>query len=326
MNREITDAILAKIKEYDRIILMRHIRPDGDAVGSTMGLKDIIKTTWPEKEVYIQGDDRAEYLAFVEKEDEHLDDAAFSGALGIALDTATTERCAEKRYDLCKELIKIDHHIDEKPYGDLSWVEDDRSSTCEMIAAFYDAYRDALKMTADGAKCLYLGMVTDSGRFRFSSTSGETMRCAGLLLDFGFETEAMFANLYLKDYESIKYNAEVLKHMKMTDNGVAYLYLSRRLQRKLKMSSEDAGATISLIDSIKGSLIWIAFIETEDKSIRVRLRSRFVTVNELANRYHGGGHDRASGATCYSRREVRALIRDADNLLGDYKANNTGWL
>ena len=80
------------------------------------------------------------------------------------------------------------------------------------------------------------------------------------------------------------------------------------------------------MDSIKGSLIWIAFIEAEDGTIRVRLRSRFVTISEVAERYGGGGHACASGATVHSRKEMKALLADADARLADYKESNEGWL
>ena len=80
------------------------------------------------------------------------------------------------------------------------------------------------------------------------------------------------------------------------------------------------------MDSIKGALIWIAFIENGDGSVRVRLRSRFITINALAEKYRGGGHACAAGATVYSRREANKLIKEADALLREYKANNEGWL
>ena len=98
------------------------------------------------------------------------------------------------------------------------------------------------------------------------------------------------------------------------------------MQEKFHLTREEASESVSALANIKGCLIWIAFIDNADESIRVRLRSRFVTVNKLAEKYHGGGHACAAGATAYSRAEMRALIREADALLGDYKANNEGWL
>ena len=169
-------------------------------------------------------------------------------------------------------------------------------------------------------------MVTDSGRFRFRSVSGDTMRCAGALLDIGIDTDILYAHLYLQDFSDLKFKAEVYKKMKITENGVAYFYVTEAMQKKMNLTAEQASAAVSYLDSIKGSLIWIAFIENGDGSTRVRLRSRFVTINQLAEKYRGGGHDCASGATVYNRKEANALIREADALLKGYKETHENWL
>lgn len=325
MNKEIMKKILDKIKEYDRIIIMRHIRCDGDAVGSTMGLREILRLTYPEKEIYLINEDTSDYLAFMQREDEPIADELYRDALGIIIDTGTAERISNKKYLLCRELVKIDHHIDVKPYGDVAWVEEHRSSACEMIAKFYDTFRDELKMSTQAATYIYTGMVTDSGRFRYRSVSGETMRLAGMLLDFGVDTDTLYANLYLKDFDLFKFEAYVYEKMQITEGGVAYLFVDKAMQERFGLTLEDASTAVSYLDAIKGSIIWMAFIENPE-NIRVRLRSRFVTVNELAERYHGGGHDCAAGATVYSIDEMNALIAEADALIKDYKQNNEGWL
>lgn len=318
--------ILKKIEEYDRIILFRHFRPDGDAVGSTKGLAAILKETFPNKEILIQNSDFSEYLSFLGGEDEPIADELYRDALGIVIDTATTKRISNQKFSLCREIIKIDHHIPVESYGSIEWVEELRSSACEMIAAFYDTLRDKLVMTPEAAKYIYCGMVTDSGRFRFRDVSGETLRLAGILLSFGIDTETLYANLYLEDFDSFKFESYAKKKMKISENGVVSLFVTKRMQKKFSLSKEDASASVSYMDSIKGSLIWIAFIEGDDGEIRVRLRSRFVTVSELAERYHGGGHACAAGATVYSRAEMNRLLSEADELLGKYKSENEGWL
>ena len=302
MNKEKMTEILQKMKQYDRILLFRHFRPDGDAVGSTKGLQEILKLTYPEKEVYLVNEDYAEYLKFLGPEDAPIPDELFHDALGIVLDTGSADRISSKRYSLCKELIKIDHHIDNSPYGDCSWVEEERSSTCEMVAEFYSTFRDELKINSQAATYLYTGMVTDSGRFRFSCVSGETMRLAALLLDQGINTEVLYANLYLDEFKQFKFKAHVYDAMKITEHGVAYLFVDKAMQEQFDLSLEDASASVSYMDSIKGCLCWIAFIEVGDEAgtIRVRLRSRFAAINTLAERYRGGGHACASGATVYN--------------------------
>ena len=326
MKTEQMQHILDKIKAYPKIIIFRHLRPDGDAVGATKGLREILRLTYPEKDIRLVNNDFSDYVGFLGEEDAPLPDEAYRDALGIVLDTATTERISNPKYSLCREICKIDHHIDIKPYGDHMWIEEHSSSTCEMIVKFYDTFRDELKINTEAATYLYTGMVTDSGRFRFRSVSGDTLRYAAMLLDEGVDLDHLYAHLYMKDFHTLKFQSYAYEHMKMTEHGVVYLYVTRAAQEKFGLTFEEACASVSYMDSIKNSLIWLAFIETADGDIRVRLRSRFVTVNRLAENYHGGGHDCASGATVTSRREMNALIRDADALLADYKANHEGWL
>ncbi len=318
--------ILDKIKEYDKIIIFRHFRPDGDAIGSTKGFATLLKNSFPEKKIYLQNSDFSNYLAFLGGEDEPLPDEEYADALGIVLDSGTAKRISNQKYVLCKELIKIDHHIPVESYANYEWVEEHRSSTCEMVAAFYDAFKSELKMSKEAATYIYTGMVTDSGRFRFREVSGETMRLAGLILDQGIDTDTLYANLYMDDVESLRFESYVHRKMQISPNGVASMYVSKRIKKKFKLSNEDASSCVSFMDSIKGSLIWIAFIEGDNGEIRVRLRSRFVTISELAEKYNGGGHACASGATVHSKAEAKALLNEADALLKEYKEKNEGWL
>ena len=318
--------ILDKIKEYDSIIIFRHKRPDGDATGSTKGLQRILKLTYPEKQVLLINSDYADYMAFLGGEDADVADEVYAKSLGIVLDTATADRISNQKYSLCREVVKMDHHIPVESYGNYEWVEEHRSSACEMVATFYLAFKDELVIDSEAATYIYTGMVTDSGRFRYREVSGETMRAAGALLDVGIDTDSLFANLYMKDYQTFKFEAYVLENMQITDNGVAYIYVDKKMQEMFSLTQEEASAVVSHLDSIKGSLIWLAFIDNNDDSIRVRLRSRFVTISEIANNYHGGGHACAAGATVYSVDEMNQLIADCDARLKEYKENNTGWL
>lgn len=326
-NYEVKKAILEKIKEYKSIIISRHVRPDGDAVGSTLGLARILRLTFPEKQVYVVNGDYAEYTAFLGTEDAQPDAARYAESLAIVIDTATPDRISNKSWQSAREVIKIDHHIDVAPYGNIAWVEEHRSSACEMIADFYMTFREELKIDREAATCIYAGMVTDSGRFRFRSVSGETLRCAAALLDLGVDTDTLFAHLYLEKLDAFRFRAYVYENIKMTPHGVAYIYVDRAMKERFSLTDEEASNVVSCLDSIKGSIIWLAFIDNSDgATIRVRLRSRFVTVDKLANKYRGGGHDCASGATLMSPDEIPLLLADADALIADYKENNGGWM
>ena len=328
MNYEIKKQILDKIQEYSRIILFRHVRNDGDCVGATKGLKEILRLTWPEKEVYVIDAETAKYLEFMGPEDEDVPDEIYADALGIVLDTASESRISNKKYTLCREVIKIDHHIPLEHYGSIEWVEEERSSCCEMVVDFYNTFRDVLKINSEAATHLYTGMVTDSGRFKYSGVTGDTLRNAAILLDVGVDTDLLFARLYLEAYEYLKFKAHIYNRMQITENGVAYIYIDRAMQEEFGLSLEQASACIGNLDSIRGCISWIAFIESGDEAgtIRVRLRSRFVHINSIAEKYRGGGHACASGATVYNREEVDALLSDADALVKEYKETHEGWL
>ena len=328
MNREIKEAILNKIKEYDRIMLFRHVRNDGDCVGATKGLKQIIKRTWPEKEVYLIDLDTAKYLEFMGPEDAPVADDVYADALGIVLDTASEARISNKKYTLCKELIKIDHHIPLENYGNLQWVEEQRSSCCEMVVDFYRTFKDELILDSEAATYLYTGMVTDSGRYKYSGVSGETLRNAAELLDVGVDTDTLFARLYLEAYEYLKFKAHIYQRMQITENGVAYIYIDKAMQEEFNLTLEQASACVGTMDSIRGCICWMVFIDNNDDkgSIRVRLRSRFMSINEVAENHHGGGHACASGATVYSLAEMGELLREADAKVKEYKETHEGWL
>ncbi len=326
MRQDILLQILEKIKQYHRIVLFRHIRNDGDCVGATKGLKGILQASFPEKEIYIADEDTpSEYLRFLGPDEDHVTEQMCEDALAIVLDTAGTDRISSKKFQLCKEIIKIDHHIDIAPYGTISWVEPEKASACEMVVDFYAAFKDQLKLTPEAARCLYTGMVTDTGRFRYSEVTGDTMRAAGILLDQGIDTQTLFANLYLDEFEALKFKAALYERMQISENGVAYLFVDREIQEKFHLTIEKASNCVSVMDSIRGSLCWLAFIET-DENIRVRLRSRFMHINSLAEQYHGGGHACASGATVYSWDEARELVSKADQMMKQYKESNEGWL
>lgn len=328
MNYEIKLQILNKIKAHDRIMLFRHIRNDGDCVGATKGLKRIIELTWPEKEVHLIDADTSEYLRFMGPEDAEVPDEIYANALGIVLDTASENRISNKKYQLCKELIKIDHHIPLENYGCIHWVEDHRSSCCEMVVDFYLTFKEELQIDSLGATYLYTGMVTDSGRFKYEGVNGNTLRCAAALLDVGIDTETLYAHLYLDTYEALKFSAHVYEKMQQTANGVAYIFVDKEMQEQFNLTQEQAGTCVNDLDSIRGCLAWIAFIETGDEkqTIRVRLRSRFVHINGIAEKYRGGGHACASGATLYGREEISKLLADADAHVKEYKETHEGWL
>jgi len=322
----VMQTIYERLAAAQDIMLFRHVRVDGDCVGATKGLKEIILETWPQKRVYIVDDEHSDYLAFLGPDDAPVAEEVYKNALGIVIDVGNSARISNQKYALCREIIKIDHHIEREPYGDINWVEAWRSSASEMIAAFYEAFSDRLKINARAALYLYTGIVTDSGRFLYEGVKGDTMRLAGMLLDQGIDTQRLFAHLNLCSFDEIRFRAQVYADMQVTENGVAYVRVTRDMQERFGLTQENAGNAVEYMRDIRGILCWMAFIDTDTDEIRVRLRSRFAAINTVAEQYGGGGHAMASGARVYSDETMQKLIRDADAHIKTYKQTHTDWL
>ena len=148
------------------------------------------------------------------------------------------------------------------------------------------------------------------------------------LLDVGVDTDTLFARLYLEAYEYLKFKAEIYRRMQITENGVAYVHIDKATQEKFNLTAEVASTSVGFMDSIRGCLCWIAFIDNcdEENTIRVRLRSRFASINTIAERYRGGGHACACGATLLAKKEMKAMLKEADALIKEYKETHEGWL
>ena len=322
MNKEVMEEIFNAIKRYDKIVISRHIRPDGDCVGATIGLKEMLKDSFPNKDIRLINSDYVKYLEFLGKEDEQVEEDYYSDALVIVVDTSSGERCSNKLYNKGKEIIKIDHHIEKDIYGTISWVEDEKAAACEMIVEFYNLFKDELVLSKKSASALFTGIVTDSGRFKFSSVTGDTFRTTSILLDKGIDIEEIYSHLSLKSKNEFEFQGYLIRKVKFTKENVAYFVITQRMQKKFGLLPEEASAQISLIEGIKGSFIWLAFIENPDGKYRVRIRSRYVPINTVAEKHSGGGHERASGATANNKKEIKQMLNEFDEVAKRFKESN----
>ena len=330
---DIKQKILKKIGEYDRIFVFRHERADGDCIGAAVAVRSILRDSCPQKKVYFIDSEDFGMYAFLGKSDEEVSESEYEGALAIVVDTANEDRISDKRYSLCREIIKIDHHPerDGGKYGTLSWVEPGRCSASEMVAElFLRREGSGFVVGKSAAEALFVGIVTDSGRFRFDSVSSRTMKITASLLDRGVDTEKVYSYIYLTDYNVLKYNSFVYDQMRVTENGVAYVRVTGKDMERFGLSYDEAAEAVKLLSCVKGALCWIMFIDDvkskDSGDIRVRLRSRFMAVNGIAERHDGGGHAHASGATAHSMEEVDQILAEADEEVRKYKATHEGWL
>ncbi len=300
--------ILDTIEQYETIILHRHVRPDPDAYGSQCGLAEILKESYPEKKVYVVGLEEPT-LHYMRRLDV-IEDEAFKGALVIVCDTANAERICDSRYSLGDKLIKIDHHPNEDPYGDLLWVDTSASSCSEMIYEFYLYGKDrGLKINDEAARLLFAGIVGDTGRFLFPSTTDKTFKYAGELIHFHFSRTELFDKMYELDANIIKLNGYILQNYQLQPNGAAFIKLTKELLKEFDAKPSEASLLVSDLGNVKGIKAWVFFIE-ENEQIRVRLRSKGPVINGVARKFNGGGHPLAAGATIYSWDEVDDVLKE----------------
>ena len=309
------EQILQLIREYDTIIIHRHNNPDGDAIGSQVGLKHIITHNFPTKTVYMVGDHPKHY-SFVEgSQMDEIQDSVYDNALAIVLDTAASKLISDNRYTLAPATARMDHHIFCENICQAEVVDTSFESCCGLVTAF--AKECALELNPIAAKALYTGMVTDSGRFRYDSTSTKTHLMAAFLMEQKFDTNDIYRNLYADDFARIQLKAKYILKIQLTSKNVAYIYTTRAEMEEMQADVFSISrGMVGTMSDIRGVDIWVNFTETEN-GVLCELRSSKYNINPIAVKYGGGGHAKASGATVKDRAAAMAMLQDLEQLLGE---------
>ena len=308
------EQILQLIREHDRIIIHRHSNPDGDALGSQIGLKHILLHNFPSKQVYMVGDEARHYSFMDDSVMDVIPDEYYEGALAIVLDTSAKKLISDTRYPLAHRSARLDHHIFCENICDVEVTDTSFESCCGLIAAF--AMESGLELTPLAAKSLYTGMVTDSGRFRYDSTTAQTHRLASFLMKQPFDTGEIYRNLYADDFSRIQLKAKFILKIQFTPGNVAYIYTTKEELAALDVDTFTVSrGMVGTMSDIRGVDIWANFTETEN-GILCELRSSKYNINPVAVKYGGGGHAKASGATLQSKDDVENMLLDLEALMG----------
>ena len=311
------EQILQAVQAYDTIIIHRHYRPDGDAMGSQIGMKHILRENFPDKNVYAVGDE-AGFFRFIEDSVmDEIPDSLYSNALALILDCGSASMVSDDRYSLAAMTARIDHHIFSGKFADMEVIDTSFESCCGMITQF--ALECGLKLNVTAAKALYTGMVTDSGRFRYDSTTARTFRLASFLLEYPFDTNVIFRDLYADDIENKKRKAQFILKTQFTPNRVAYIYTTREELEQMNISTFTASrGMVNTMADIRGTDIWVNFTETGE-GVLCELRSAGPNINPVAKKYGGGGHAKASGAIVPDYETAMAMLQDLDKMIGETK-------
>lgn len=307
--------IIAMIKANDTIILHRHVLPDGDAIGSQLALKQLINLNFPKKKVYVVGA-MVEYLTFLGTMDTIDNNDIYQNALVIVTDTANISRIDDQRYYLGKMIIKIDHHPNNDKYGDYQWVDTSYPATCEMIADFMFA----MNLISDQfiAKCLLIGIITDTTRFMLRQISSRTFFLTSKLLEQYKESiTTIYEKLDAKTTNEIEFLKYCYNNYQISPQGIINLIISNNHLNKLGISADKAAFHVNIFNNIINHPIWVVAIEYPDQHIRCELRTsdNNIKVNIVAQQFGGGGHGSAAGCKVWNLNDFNKLITTLETLL-----------
>lgn len=305
--------ILDEIKNFDTIIIHRHFNPDGDALGSQIGLKHILKDSFPQKQVFAVGDGAGHYSFMDDSVMDEVSDDTFKNALSIILDCGAIGLVSDERFKAAAKTVRIDHHTYSGCFTDLEAIDPKSESCCGQITRM--AMENDLVVSSLAAKSLFTGMVTDSGRFRYDSTSSQSFREAAFLMEKGIDTNDIYLNLYADDFKMKQLKAKFILKIKLTEKNVAYIYTTKEELAELDTDTFSISrGMVNTMADLKGVLIWANFTET-DSGILCELRSGQKSIVHIATKYGGGGHAKACGATLRSKEQVMEMLSDLDKIM-----------
>ena len=306
------EQFLALIQSASRIIIHRHKNPDGDALGSQLGLRHILKDSFPEKEIFAVGDMTDRYAFMVDEPLDTVPDETYGNALAIVLDTSAKALICDERYTTAATTARLDHHIFCETICGLEITDTSFESCCGLITAF--AAECGLTVSPAAAKLLYTGMVTDSGRFRYDSTNAQTHRMASFLMERSFDTSDIYRNLYSDDLSFIQLRAKYTLKIQTTPHRVAYIYTDRAEAQSYGVSDFTLSrGMVNVMGEIRGIDTWVNFTET-GTSVLCEIRSSRYNINPIAVKYGGGGHQKASGCTLKDHAEAMSLLDELNSL------------
>lgn len=300
------------ILKYDSIVIFRHNRPDLDALGSQIGLKNIIKDNFKDKKVYVVGD--MNNFTLLGNMDEITDDI-IKESLAIILDVSDSKLVSDDRYLIAKERFVVDHHNNPCNF-EISGILSNTlaAATTQIITQF--ALDNDLKISSEAATCLYSGMITDSGRFLYS-LSKDLFNCAGTLIASGADANYIYKSLYSESLAKKKMRAYFTSKIKVNKYGVGYLINDDDIYKKFDVDTFSISrGMVNVMADTNEIKIWANFTKEKDSDkILCEFRSKEINIVDVAKKYGGGGHLLACGCTIDSKKTIKLILKDFNNLL-----------
>ncbi len=285
--------IINKIGEYNTVTIFGHKLPDGDCYGSAIGLKHLILDLYPEKKVYVLGSGLPLFYNLIGSMDV-IENDIITNSLAILVDATDIGRSEDARISSALEIIKIDHHIENEKFEGIHYVDTKMSSTCELLLDM--AHTLELKISPLAANALFLGMVTDTGRFMFCSNGEQLHKAIAQLYKIGIDDKEIFKRIALTDIKSYKFKNFLSTQAVFVTDNIVYCLISNEMIKKYDVTFAYASSLVNTLSGIENIKVWCLFTEREDGSYRCEFRSEGdINVQQIAVKYGGGGHHNASG-------------------------------
>lgn len=294
MNKEL---FTKKIEASDTIAVIGHIRPDGDCVGSCLGFYNYITEKYPHKTIVVYLEEIAPKFRFLSGADRIVHKACDKVYdLAVSLDCGDTDRhgAFAPIFQNAKDTVCLDHHRSNQGFGDYFYCDPDASSTCEILYR----HMDGTLISKECAECLYLGIVHDTGVFKYASTSSETMEIAGTLISKGARSQYIIDETFYKvTYVQNKITGEALLGCdRALDGKVIFTCLTKDVFDRYGAAKDDTDGIIDKLRVTEGVEVAIFAYELSEEVFKYSLRSvSYVDVSKIAVSYGGGGHIRAAG-------------------------------
>lgn len=309
----ITLGIINAIKKHHTITIFRHVQPDGDAYGSQLGLAQIIRDNFPDKEVIVLGESSLHWSKLMGKMDKDIKDQEIMGSLAIVIDTANLARIDDNRYCLAQQIIKIDHHLVVESFKEsITWVDTSYSASCEMVVKL--ALDNKLFISDVAATYLYTGLITDTGRYLYPNTTPLTLDYGAYLIECGADVEKIHDYVYSQSVKEVKLKGYIMLNFVKTANGLAYIKIDKEVRKQIGLNEGGAAGAINALSNIETVKIHLLMLEKDDGKIKVELRSKKIPIVEIATRFGGGGHALAAGVILKDWEVAETMLKELEEI------------
>ncbi len=300
--------ILNAIQDANVITIYRHTHPDCDALSSQNALYTWITKNYPDKEVYMLGDETTDQTKYPPSHKVALDKIQQSTA--IVVDTANKERVDDQRFLQANHIVKIDHHPNNDPFGDENYVVETAAATCEILTNFFTNVLSK-EIDYEIAEYLYKGLLTDTLCFRTSNTTKHTLQMAAILAGYNIDIPAINRELFDISYANFEFSTWIRQNVQRKGEHFAYVVIHQDVLDRFHLTGSSARNRIDELGHVKEFTIWALFTQRPDSELfDGSLRSKTATINTIASKYNGGGHKNACGVKDLNETNLQSLIDD----------------